>query len=268
MRLFVFAGLAVLGGGCAGRLNHAEELARPAGLVRQTVETQNYSLAAWVRLSDPARPVTIYIEGDGAAYDGDGNPSLDPTPRKALALSLATYDPAVNVMYLARPCQYVKDSRCRFADWTTRRFDEPAVSAMNEAIDRLIPQDGKINLVGYSGGGAIAALLAERRADVLSLRTITGNLDPAGVNHLHHATENLSALNPMTDASKLSHLPQLHFVGDHDDAVPVSFADRFVQAEGEKSCASVVHVNAAHEEGWEDAWANLLLYPLPCSRAR
>lgn len=59
---------------------------------------------------------------------------------------------------------------------------------MNDALNHFVKQypGVKHELIGYSGGGNIAAILAERRADVRSLRTVAGNLDVAYVNATHH----------------------------------------------------------------------------------
>ena len=59
--------------------------------------------------------VNIYIEGDGRAWLNKNRPSLDPTPKNSLALKLAEIDPAPNVIYLARPCQYSKLIKKRLA---------------------------------------------------------------------------------------------------------------------------------------------------------
>jgi pimeloyl-ACP methyl ester carboxylesterase len=222
-------------------------------------------LAAWVRLAAPGQPVSVYIEGDGLAYDADGFATLDPTPRKALGLTLAGRDPAANVIYLARPCQFIHAPRCHsFAEWTSRRFAEPAVAALDEALSRLVPPGSRINLVGYSGGGALAVLLAARRSDLASLRTVAGNLDPIGVNRFHHATEELAAFDPEDVAPALKALPQRHFVGRADRVVPASFARAFVRAQGPGACAVIVEVDASHEEGWDAAWPGLVRQPLGC----
>lgn len=255
---------AIVGQVAGDRLESATKLAASSGLTYRTVATPTVTLAAWTRMSDPRQMVTIYIEGDGAAYGPDGQPSLDPTPRHPLGLRLAMADPAANVIYLGRPCQYVRDPRCRTADWTTQRFAEPAVVAMGAALDRLLPPNAKIELIGYSGGAAIAVQLAARRTDVVSLRTVAGNLDPQGVNRLHRATEFLVAPEPLAPPSRLVGLPQRHFVGRRDQVVPASIAEKFVLAMGPNACAAITMVNANHEDGWEDAWRGLRAEVLPC----
>lgn len=94
-----------------------------------------------------------------------------------MGLKLAALDASPNVVYLARPCQYVWSPLCSDIYWTDRRFAVEVVEAMSAAIDRLILPGQKLHLVGYSGSGAVAVLVAARRPDVVSLRTIAGNLD-------------------------------------------------------------------------------------------
>jgi hypothetical protein len=61
------------------------------------------------------------------------------------------------------------------------------ISASNQAVDALKQRYGaqEIVLVGYSGGGAVAALVAARRTDVVRLVTVAGNLDHLAWTHLH-----------------------------------------------------------------------------------
>jgi poly(3-hydroxybutyrate) depolymerase len=92
-------------------------------------------------------------------------------------------------------------------------------------------------MVGYSGGGNIAALLAARRHDIQSLRTVAGNLDVAWVNTLHNVTPMPNAISAMDSAVKLRTLPQIHYSGDADKTVPVDVARHFQQAVGEIACA-------------------------------
>lgn len=55
----------------------------------------------------------IYIEGDGRAFDIDGQPTSDPTPRGTMLREIAFGDTHPNVVYLGRPCQFVTNSACR-----------------------------------------------------------------------------------------------------------------------------------------------------------
>lgn len=256
--------------GCADRLATAEGLAGPAGLAREVIATRTFHLTAFTRIRNPAAPVVVYIEGDGLAWVSRGEPSLDPTPRDPLGLRLAALDPSANVVYLARPCQYTKgDPRCAVSFWTDRRLSEDVVVAMDEAVNAVMRRAPRqpVHLVGYSGGGAIAALLAARRTDVGSLRTVAGNLDHDAVNRLHAVSAMSGSLNPISVAPRLSGLPQEHFVGEGDRVVPPSIAERFVKAQGQARCATITIVaGATHGEGWEVAWRNSVARVPTCSQ--
>lgn len=131
------------------------------------------------RVSDPLRPARVYIEGDGFAYLAPGQVSPDPTPVRPVWMDLAAADPAPDVIYIGRPCQYGHDG-CTRDDWTTRRFSADKLAALNAALDALKARDGLtggFELAGYSGGAHFAALLAATRCDVTGLRTLAGNLD-------------------------------------------------------------------------------------------
>ncbi len=241
--------------GCADRLANADHLAAPAGLVRREVSTATFRLTTYSRDRDTAAPVVVYIEGDGLAWKSRSEPSADPTPAEAMGLRLAALDPSPNVLYLARPCQFTRnDSRCAQTYWTDRRFAEEVVTGMNQAID-LAARGRRLHLVGYSGGGAIAALIAARRNDVASLRTVAGNLDHDAVNRFHDVSPMRGSLNAINLAAGLATLPQEHFVGGADEVVPAFVAEAFVRAVGNGDCAKVVRVEGAtHTDGWANAW--------------
>ena len=129
------------------------------------------------------KPVlTVYIEGDGLAWRTRSIPSTNPTPIDPVGLKLALAHPLGNAAYLARPCQYVGGHTARGCDqsyWTNKRFAREVIESSNEALTTLKLEFGArhLQLVGYSGGGAVAALLAAKRDDVIRLVTVAGNLE-------------------------------------------------------------------------------------------
>ena len=80
----------------------------PADFVYKEVETRDFILASWQKVTNPAAPYKIYIEGDGYAFNARGKATQDPTPRGTLVRELAFGDNSPNIIYLARPCQYIK----------------------------------------------------------------------------------------------------------------------------------------------------------------
>jgi len=197
--------LSTLLAGCTTPAIRPETLAGPAHLQRTQIAAGDFVLTAFYRLPHPDQPLTIYIEGDGLAWRSRSEPSDDPTPRQMTGLTLAAADPGSNVIYLARPCQFTPmaaNPRCQVDYWTGKRFSEEVVASMNLAVSHFARQapGQAIHLAGYSGGGAVAVLIAARRNDIASLRTVAGNLDHAAVNRLHRVSHMPASLNPTTPA--------------------------------------------------------------------
>lgn len=242
---------------------NANALAKPARMSRMLMKTDPFVLTTFVRITDRTQPVTIYIEGDGLAWASRTEVSRDPTPKDAQGLALAAADLSANVVYLARPCQYTDRSKtpaCGPAYWTAKRFAPEVIAAMSQAVDQVAAQvpGQKVNLVGYSGGGAVAVLVAARRQDVASIRTVAGNLDHAEVNRLAGVSQLSGSLNAIEVAAQVARIPQVHFSGSADKVVPPAIATRFIQAMG-KGCAQAMTLQGAdHENGWTARWRELL----------
>ena len=166
--------------------------------------------------------LTVFIEGDGNAHDARGRPTRDPTPRDPTSLKIAHAWPGTNKVWLGRLCQYTRerDTACAPADWSLDRFSGGAVTATNAALDRLKAQSGakRLVLVGWSGGGTVAALAAARRSDVEALVTIAAPLDLSAWT----TAMQISPLPPEGDPARLGALPmkQVHLYGGRDRTVP------------------------------------------------
>ena len=244
----------------------ADKIAENANFGKAYLETKNFTLTAYYHFTKPGEPFNIYIEGDGNAWSNRTHLSEDPTPRNSLVLKLAIIDPSPNVAYLARPGQYPVPCSTLIPDpcyWSDKRFSQEVVTSVNEAINQLayLANSAKINLIGYSGGGAIAVLVAAHRKDVLSLRTIAGNLDSDAVNKYHHVSALSGSLNPIDFVEKIKDLPQRHFVGSNDKVVPVFITESFVKQMGDKDFKRITVVKGAtHAKGWRERWKELLGY--------
>lgn len=248
---------------------NAQQIAQAAGLQKSVITAGGFVLTAYSRINDTDQPINVYIEGDGLAWLSRHQLSADPTPTLATGLLLAAHDPASNVVYLARPCQFNDFDRtpCPAAYWSDRRFSDEVISAMNTALDTFIqsPSARKIHLIGYSGGGAIAVLLAARRQDIASLRTIAGNLDHVALNAYHQVSPMPGSLNAIDMAPTLAKLPQVHFIGGQDQVVPELITNRFLLAVG-TDCAQVVkQPGASHISGWVENWPTLLALSVNCN---
>ncbi|HSH13908.1 MAG TPA: hypothetical protein VLA15_09170 [Desulfurivibrionaceae bacterium] len=250
----------------------ADQLAAARGFSKRYLEAGAFRLLSYQRFTAPGQAVTVYLEGDGAAWLTRSRISTDPTPRQPLVLELAALDPAANVAYLARPCQFVLreglGEGCEPALWSSARFGEAVVESLDRGLDSVLLASGaaQLHLIGYSGGGALAVLAAARRDDVVSLRTIAGNLDHRRFTGHHRVTPLRDSLNPSDMATVVDKIPQLHFVGGEDAIVPALVAESFLNQQGPANCAELVRVEGVgHQRGWLAVWPDLLRTILPCS---
>lgn len=249
----------------------AKRISAPAWMIEREITADPFVLTSYERMHENYAPATVYIEGDGLAWLSRNSASLDPTPTNPVALNLAAMDKSRNVAYIARPCQFTKmadeATPCPMKYWTSERFAPEVLEATNAALDNMKRQYDitEFNLVGFSGGANIAALLAAKRSDVVSLRTVAGNLDHRTHSEYHKVSYLENSLNAMDVAGSLADMPQRHFVGGQDTIVPASLSAKFVQALGSDRCADITLIQEAeHEKGWADKWPELLKMPVAC----
>lgn len=240
------------------RLQSANALANTQGWQAQTVPTAAFTLQAWTPTTHTsATTLTVYIEGDGLAWISSSRPSDDPTPTHPMVLRMAMAQPDGHAAYLARPCQYRRqaDPQCAIPYWTDKRFAAEVIDAMNQGLDTLKRQRGatRLILVGYSGGGAVSALLAERRTDVSAWITVAGNIDIQAWTRYHRVSPLAGSLDPMAASPRLRNLPQWHFVGSRDPIVPPQLVRTFA---GQMANAKVIERQGYdHVCCWADDWA-------------
>jgi pimeloyl-ACP methyl ester carboxylesterase len=249
----------------------ADKLAENGGFKKDILNAGLFAIVTYSRIDSPGAPLTFYIEGDGAAWTTRRLLSADPTPRHPLALKLALSDPGQNIVYLARPCQYVlkngMGTNCNSRYWSSAIFSEEVIGSVNLAMSKLKKQSSAsgIHLIGYSGGGAVAVLIASRRNDIVSIRTVAGNLDHEKISLLHGVTPLTESLNAIDVAEKIKTIPQIHFSGSRDKIVPEAIAIDFVARQKGPACSRTVLVEGAeHGNGWLEKWPSLLQIPLPC----
>ena len=203
------------------------------------VQTDEFEIATWQDLANASAPVHIYIEGDGYAFNRHGQPTSNPTPRKNLVRNLAARDKNTNVVYVARPCQYIKSPNCDVSDWTDARFSEAVIDSMYTAI-KTIAKNRPIILIGYSGGAMVSGLIIQKHPELNVQKWIT----VAGVLNHKDWTEYFGDA-PLTGSLNLNKLPQVsqvHYIADGDIVVPNELTRRWAKASD-----IVVVKNAKHD---------------------
>jgi pimeloyl-ACP methyl ester carboxylesterase len=208
----------------------------------------------------PPRPgavLHVYLDGDGTPYFA-GLPAADPTARDPLILKLLVRDPAPAVL-LGRPCYhgYEQDAGCDPGLWTSHRYAEAVVASLAAATAGLLADGGHgaAVLIGYSGGGALAMLLAERVPQTIAVVTIAANLDTdAWSTHQRHRPLT-GSLNPATRPPLPPSIRQAHLAGSGDTVVPPSLTARGVR--GGNATLTVIE-GFDHRCCWADAWPEVL----------
>lgn len=249
----------------------ARQRAAAAGLAPRQFAAGSLPLQAFVRGGCPGQPLHVYIEGDGHAWVSSTLPSGDPTPVNPVALRLAAGDRACNVAYLGRPGQY-RAGQVAPRYWLEARFAPEVIDAYVATIEELAQESAAsaVHLAGYSGGGAIAALVAARLAPThpgLTLRTVAGNLDTQTWARRRRLTPLAASLNPAAAAAALADVPQLHLLGTRDRQVPSYVQEAYLAALPSPRCAQLRRIEAGHAGPWEDAWRQAL-EEVPACRER
>lgn len=256
---------ALLLAGCAShsvedRIALAEKIANENNFSKVEIKTDRFDLVSFVGPQKHRGVLYVYIEGDGFAWVTRSRPSRNPTPIDPIALKLAVLD-GQDAVYLARPCQYAYKRGCQQRYWTSGRFSPDVIDAMDDAITRLKQDSGaaQLVLIGYSGGGTIAALVAARRTDVIHLITVAGNLDHVAWARLHAIPELRGSSNPPDYWRALAGIRQTHFVGEIDPVIPIDVYRSYRQAfPGDANIRVNVVPQADHGCCWERVWPRVL----------
>jgi len=230
--------------------------------------------------SGPDLRILIFIEGDGAPWSGSGyRPPSDPTPRNSLVLKLAVQEvhlrsessqkqrsrPVV-VAYLSRPCQFEPNhALCSPKLWTSDRYGSRVLGLMEAAIDEIISSSlvslrgdkaqlsqVSVYLIGHSGGGTVAALLAGTREGVRCLITLAAPLDLAAWTSRQNLSPLAGSIDPALDPKKLAKTQSHHFLGQDDTLVGLSALGVFAGRQLGRTVDLLVGVS--HTDGWEQNW--------------
>lgn len=235
------------------RQQTANHIARPAFMSERFIDTPHFQIQTWERMHQRGGEATIYIEGDSPLI---GTPS----PYNPVALHLASRDNSINLGYLARPCQFIKFPEAKGCDnhyWKDKQYTEEIISAYEIALNNMVKTYDLtgLHVVGYDGGANIAAVLTARNKNILSLRTVAGNLNP----ELTHKTPQTDALYAIDYGSKLANVPQVHFIGGKDNLITPAIYHSYRQTLGLSECVDYHLVpDAGHIDGWVEKWSDLL----------
>jgi len=238
---------------------YAQTLARGHGLEPLLLRGTTFQHHAFAAVRGASGLLVLFIEGDGSPWVGGGRQiAADPTPRVPLALELAVSTPA-SVLYLGRPCymEVRRPPECSEALWTSKRYSSEVVASMSAAAAAYIAEGHfeQVLIVGYSGGGTLAALMAADLPQVIGLVTIAGNLDPQVWTKLHGYLPLEGSLNPSLEPPLPARLKQWYLVGERDRNVPAQASARYFARVPRDRVWSYARFD--HKCCWIDAWPSI-----------
>lgn len=246
--------------GCATPTERFEQRAADLGFTSIVLHGDGFEHRSFAaRAGSAGSTLHVYIEHDGTPWASLDRVAEDPTPRTPFALELMAKDTGPRLL-LGRPCYFQTQMRppCSQLLWTHERYSSAVVASMVAALRRYLTEHRfrHVVLVGYSGGGALAWLIAARLQQTSGLVTVAANLDIEHWAKLHGYSPLAGSLNPAAAPSLPTAIVQRHYVGERDVNVPPSVVRSFARRH---PTASVIEIGGFdHVCCWVERWPQLL----------
>jgi pimeloyl-ACP methyl ester carboxylesterase len=206
-----------------------------------------------------ASTLHVYLGGDGTPWIGGFIIASDPTPRKPVVLKLMAMDESPSLI-LGRPCYhgYSKQQPCISDYWTSGRYAEDVIDSMAEALRKVMRDYGHtdLHLMGFSGGGSLAMLMAERLPETKSIVTVAANLDIETWAELHGYDPLEGSQNPQAMSPLPTTIRQYHLAGGRDRNVPPNIIRKALS--NQPGSQFILFEEFTHGCCWEEIWEKVL----------
>ncbi len=241
-----------------------QQLARQQDLQQQLLPGERFLHRIFTntaaRCATPASRWHVYIEGDGHAVTPQGRPAADPTPRSPLLLPMMARDPAP-ALYLGRPCYFdTADPQCHPGQWTLARYSEDTVASMAAVLRQQLPASSPVTLIGHSGGGTLAVLLAPRLPQVDRVVTLAGNLAVARWTTYHDYTPLDRSLDPSQAPPLPPSIAQYHLAATADREILPQWIQAYAATQPRAHFVPVPETR--HDRGWRPWWTLISSEPI------
>jgi dienelactone hydrolase len=255
------AGVALLLAGCATPTELIAARIDELGFTQTTLTgTTFHHWVAQAGQPTDRGAIHVYVDHDGSPWANPERVSTDPTPRHPLALELMARDGGQRV-YLGRPCYFgrMSDTGCAPRMWTDERYSEEVVRSLAAVVNHIVDSQGKpagVVLIGVSGGGTIAWLMAPHVPATTAVITVAANLDVKAWTSLHHYTPLTGSLDPATQAPLPPRIRQVHLVGGRDANVPPALVRPVALRQPQAQVVEIAEFD--HVCCWLERWPVLL----------
>jgi predicted esterase len=126
---------------------------------------------------------------------------------------------------------------------------------MASAINMYNIKGSQVVLIGFSGGGALAILMASKIKKLEKIVTVNANLDTSAWTDYHAYTRLSGSLNPINYLESNKGIKQLHLLGERDKNVPHKlWRDKLEAA----NSTIISHPNFTHHCCWSSIWPQVL----------
>ncbi|MCU7871645.1 MAG: dienelactone hydrolase family protein [Candidatus Thiodiazotropha sp. (ex Lucinoma borealis)] len=201
----------------------------------------------------------VYLGGDGTPWMGGFLIAQDPTPRNPVGLALMALDKAPSI-YLGRPCYHgqSRQSPCIPALWTSARYSSQVVDSMALAL-RGVMDDfdySTLKIFGFSGGGGLAMLLAQRFPETSTVVSLAGNLDIKAWASYHNYDPLHGSLNPESMQALPIGIRQYHLAGGKDKNIPPQIIREALK--NQSNSQFILLEDFTHACCWEEVWREVL----------
>jgi pimeloyl-ACP methyl ester carboxylesterase len=119
------------------------------------------------------------------------------------------------------------------------------------------PEFETLHLFGYSGGGVVAALMAQDFPATERLVTVCAPLNLDGWARLHHYADLDGSVDPARERPLPAHVKQFHFAGSRDDNVPGHLVKSFADMQPSARYVEITGFN--HHCCWDRIWTGSVL---------
>ena len=249
--------------GCATPSEKFIETATELGFSQEQIDGLPYRHRLFVnaeaRYTNDIAELHVYLDGDGTPWKTNTRVADDPTARNPLILEMMAKDRSPAIL-LGRPCYYGLNLShlCNNALWTSDRYSKVVVDSMKIALKHWLSAKriNRLVLIGFSGGGTLAALLASDIDELVTLITVAANLDVKAWSDYHGYLRPTGSLNPMSDAHIPYSVRQIHLAGLEDENVPAKVIEAFSMTQ--KNALYLPQSEYNHSCCWADIWPNIL----------